>query len=117
MADRISARRKVYALLSLYLFAYFAAQALCLSLLSNWLKSALGLNGAQTGIVFTANFIAALVAQPLYGFLSDKVGLRRHVPLVLAVPIAACGPFIQYVYAPLLRSNLVLGTAAGPISA
>ncbi len=104
---------RVYILLSLYMFAYFGAQAMGVSLLSNWLKGTLGLSGEQTGIVFSANFIAALCAQPLYGFISDKVGLRRHVPLFLAVMVGACGPFFAFVYEPLLRSNLVLGAAVG----
>jgi OHS family lactose permease-like MFS transporter len=95
------------------MFAYFGAQAMSLSLLSNWLKSTLALNGEQTGIVFSANFIAALCAQPLYGFISDKVGLRRHVLLFLALMVAAAGFFFIYVYEPLLKSDLVLGAAAG----
>lgn len=104
---------RIYILLSLYMFAYFGAQAMSLSLLSNWLKSTLALNGEQTGIVFSANFIAALCAQPLYGFISDKVGLRRHVLLFLALMVGAAGFFFTYVYAPLLRSNLVVGAAVG----
>ncbi|MBP2157897.1 oligosaccharide MFS transporter [Asticcacaulis sp. BE141] len=105
--------RKIYALLSLYMFAYFGAQAMSISLLSNWLKSSLGLTGEQTGIVFAANFIAALISQPLYGFISDKVGYRRHVLLFLALMVGACGFFFIWVYEPLLKSNLMLGAALG----
>jgi OHS family lactose permease-like MFS transporter len=106
-------RRRSYILLSLFMFAYFAAQALCMSLLSNWLKSTLGLTGAQTGVVFTANFAAALCAQPLYGFISDKVGLRPYVLVFLTGLIGLCGVFFHFVYAPLLKANLLLGAAAG----
>lgn len=105
--------RKVYALLSLYMFAYFGAQAMSLSLLSNWLKSTLALTGEQTGVVFSANFIAALCAQPLYGFISDKVGFRRHVLFFLALMVGSCGFFFTFLYEPLLKSNLVLGAAVG----
>lgn len=106
-------RRTIYGLLSLYMFAYFAAQAMSVSLLSNWLKSTLGLTGEQTGIVFSANFVAALCAQPLYGFVSDKVGLRRHVLLFLTIMVAGCGFFFTYAYEPLLKTNLLFGAALG----
>jgi OHS family lactose permease-like MFS transporter len=106
-------RRRIYILLSVYMFAYFAAQAMSVSLLSNWLKSTLNLTGEQTGVVFSANFIAALCAQPLYGFLSDKVGLRRHVLTFLALMVAGCGFFFAYAYEPLLKTNLVLGAGLG----
>jgi len=104
---------RAYTLLSLYMFAYFAAQAMSLALLSNWLKTALGLSGEQTGIVFSANAIAALCAQPLYGFISDKVGLRRHILLFLGLMVAAAAPFFLLVYRPLLTSDLLLGAIAG----
>lgn len=106
-------KRTIYTLLSVYMFAYFASQAMSISLLSNWLKSTLGLTGEQTGIVFAANFVAALISQPLYGFISDKVGYRRYVLLFLAVMVASCGLFFSYVYEPLLKSNLMLGAALG----
>ncbi len=107
--------RKIYALLSAYMFFYFAAQAMCIALLSNWLKSGLGLNGVETGVVFTANFAAALCAQPLYGFISDKVGLRRHVLFFLGLMVAGCGPLFQFVYEPLLKSNLIVGAVLGGV--
>jgi len=108
-------RTRIYAMLSLYMFAYFAAQAMSISLLSNWLKGTLHLSGEQTGVVFSANFVAALCSQPLYGFLSDKVGFRRHVPAFLAAMVAACGIFFVLVYQPLLKANLLAGAVAGGI--
>lgn len=104
---------KVQIILSAFVFAYFASQAMSISLLSNWLKSTLSLTGEQTGTVLGANFIAALVVQPLYGYISDRIGLRRHLLWFLAVMVALCGPFFYYVYEPLLKSNLVLGAAVG----
>ncbi|ESQ79323.1 hypothetical protein AEYBE204_09955 [Asticcacaulis sp. YBE204] len=104
---------KVQVLLSVFVFAYFASQAMSISLLSNWLKSTLSLTGEQTGTVLGANFIAALIFQPLYGFISDKIGFRKHVLWFLAIMVGACGPFFYFIYEPLLKSNLILGAAAG----
>ncbi len=112
-ASRPREGMRAYGLLSLYMFAYFAAQAMSLALLSNWLKTTLGLSGEQTGVVFSANFVAALCAQPLYGFISDKVGLQRHILLFLGLMVAAAAPFFIFVYQPLLKSDLLWGAVAG----
>ncbi|MHA6724213.1 oligosaccharide MFS transporter [Sphingomonas sp. RS2018] len=109
---RSDARRN-YVLLSAFLYLFFFAQAGAMSFLAIWLKGPIGLDGAGAGTVFSANFIAAMLCQPLYGYISDRVGLKRHVPLFLAVMVTLCGLFFTFAYAPLLRANLIAGAAAG----
>jgi OHS family lactose permease-like MFS transporter len=94
-------------------YVYFFAQAMSISLLALWLRSTLNLSGAQTGIVFSANFIAAMCSQPLYGFLSDKVGMKKHVLWTVGLLCMLCGPFLVYVYGPLLKFNVLAGAALG----
>lgn len=106
-------RKAVYAALSAFMFAFFFAQAMSVSLLAIWLKNVLHLSGTQTGLVFSANFLAALCAQPLYGYLSDKVGLNKTVMRVIAVLVLLCGPFFTFVYGPLLTSMTLLGAIVG----
>ncbi|MGO4381691.1 oligosaccharide MFS transporter [Pseudoduganella sp. RAF53_2] len=96
-----------------FLYIYFFAQAMSVSLLALWLRSALKLSGTETGIVFAANFIAAMCSQPIYGFVSDRVGMRKHVLWTVAALVSCCGLFFTYVYAPLLQTNIYLGAAAG----
>src|SRR5262249_3152472 len=96
-----------------FLYIYFFAQAMSVSLLALWLRSALKLSGTETGIVFAANFIAAMCSQPVYGFVSDRVGMRKHVLWTVAALVSCCGLFFSGVYAPLLRSNIYLGAAVG----
>jgi len=103
----------IYILLSAFMFAYFFAQAMSISLLSIWFKGPLQLTGEQTGIVFSANFIAAMISQPIYGFVSDKIGMRKHVLWFLALMVAGCGIFFSQVYEPLLRTNLLFGAVLG----
>jgi len=105
--------RRNYVLLSAFLFLFFFAQAGAMSFLAIWLKGPIGLTGAEVGTVFSANFIAAMICQPLYGFFSDRFGLRRNVPLFLAIMVVLCGGFFAFVYAPLLQINLLLGAAIG----
>jgi OHS family lactose permease-like MFS transporter len=37
----------------------------------------MNLSGAQTGIVFSVNAIFAMIFQPIYGYISDRIGLKK----------------------------------------
>lgn len=106
-------KQSQFRFLSTFVFVYFFAQAMSISLLALWLRTTLKLTGAEAGIVFSANFIAAMCSQPLYGFISDKVGTRKHILWAVSTLCALCGLFFVFVYAPLLRSNILLGAALG----
>ncbi|HEU4778690.1 MAG TPA: oligosaccharide MFS transporter [Steroidobacteraceae bacterium] len=106
-------RRRNYALLSGFLFFYFLAQGATISLLSIWYSKALGLSSTEIGFVFSANFVGAMISQPIYGFVSDKIGLRKHLLWGIAVLCMSCGVFFKYAYAPLLQSHLFLGACLG----
>ena len=104
-----------YRFLCLYMFGYFFAQAMSGSLLALWLRSTLQLNGVDTGIVFSANFIAAMCTHPVVGFLSDRAGMRKQILWAVAILCLLSGPFLVLVYAPLLNSHFLLGAALGGI--
>jgi OHS family lactose permease-like MFS transporter len=101
--------------LASFVFIYFFAQAMSVSLLTLWLRSTLQLSGAEAGVVFSANFIAAMCSQPVYGVISDKVGTRKHILWAVGALCSLCGLFFVYVYAPLLKANLLLGAAVGGV--
>jgi OHS family lactose permease-like MFS transporter len=107
--------RRNYTALSGFVFCFFFAQAMTMSLLSIWLTRSLGLNGVEAGTVFSANFIGAMCAQPLYGYISDRMGLRKTVPIAIALLVVLSGVFFSMVYAPLLKWNIVVGAVAGGI--
>jgi MFS transporter, OHS family, lactose permease len=109
----LATRQTHFRFLCGYIYIYFFAQAMSISLLAVWLHSALKLSGTETGTVFAANSIAAMCSQPLYGFVSDRVGTRRNVLWAVAVLVALSGPFFPLVYAPLLKENVLLGAAVG----
>ena len=102
-----------YCLLSGFLFLFFFAQAAVISLLSIWYTRTLGLSGADVGFIYSATFFAALISQPLYGFVSDKVGGRKHVLWFVSTLCLAAGAFFALVYAPLLRHSLWIGAIVG----
>ncbi|MBU3891202.1 MFS transporter [Serratia rubidaea] len=107
--------KKYYFLLSGLLFFFFFTWSSSFSLISLWLSQKIGLKGAETGLIFSAISLVALCAQPLYGFIQDKLGLRKHLLQYLSVMLLLTGPFFIYVYAPLLASNLLLGALVGGV--
>jgi len=96
-----------------FVYIYFFAQAMSISLLAVWLGQTLGLSGTEAGIVFAANAFAAMCSQPIYGFVSDRVGTRRNILWTVAALVALSGLFFPYLYAPLLKTNILLGAAVG----
>ncbi len=111
----MSQKSSNYRFLSTFVFVYFFAQAMSISLLTLWLRNTLKLNGTETGIVLGANFIAAMCSQPVYGFVSDKIGFRKHILFTVSTLVALCGLFFLYVYGPLLKANILLGAVAGGV--
>src|SRR4051812_47751740 len=107
--------RRNYVLLSAYVFCFFFAQAASISLLSIWLTQTLGLSGAQVGTVFSANFVAAMISQPIYGYVSDRMGYRRSVPAAIAILVVLSGVFFTFVYGPLLKVNVLAGAMVGGV--
>jgi OHS family lactose permease-like MFS transporter len=105
--------RRNYSLLSAFLFFFFFAQAASMSMLAIWLKGALGLSGAAVGTVYSANFLAAMVAQPILGYVSDKMGFRKVVPVAIGCLVVLACIFFALIYGPVLRVNLPLGALLG----
>ncbi|MCF3195178.1 MFS transporter [Pseudomonas bubulae] len=107
--------KRDYWLISGLLFFFFFSWSSSYSLFSIWLHQVIGLNGAQTGYVFAANAIAALLVQPFYGALQDKLGLSRKLLVGIGLLLCAAAPFAIYVYSHLLAQNVVLGAVVGAI--
>jgi OHS family lactose permease-like MFS transporter len=109
----MTARQSNFRFLCSYVFIYFFAQAMSISLLSLWFGSTLKLSGAETGLVFGINSMAAMCAQPIYGFMSDRIGARKHILWLVGGMVSLCALFFVFVYGPLLKANLMLGAIVG----
>jgi OHS family lactose permease-like MFS transporter len=109
----MNAKQSHFRFLCSFVFVFFFAQAMSISLLALWLRSSLQLSGTEAGIVFSANFVAAMCSQPLYGFISDRVGMRKHVLWFVASLVSLCGLFFLFAYAPLLKTNIIAGAVLG----
>ena len=111
----MSKSKVVYLKLSAYFFFFFVTWSASYSLFSIWLGQEINFSGADTGIVFSVNAIFALCMQPLYGYISDKIGLRKSILTFISVLLIFVGPFYIYVYGPLLKYNTILGAVVGGI--
>lgn len=107
-----SESRKYYASLSALLFFFFFTWSSTFSVVAIWLRKYVGLEGTDTGIIFSCISIVALCAQPLYGFLQDKLGLRKNLLLFIAILLISSGPFFM-LFGPLLQWNVVIGSLVG----
>lgn len=105
--------KSMYWKLSAYFFFFFFTWSASYSLFSIWLGQEINLNGAETGIIFTVNAIFALCMQPLYGYISDKIGLKKHILFLISGLLLIVGPFYIFVYGPLLQYNVFLGAIVG----
>ena len=105
--------RLMYCKLSAYFFFFFVTWSASYSLFSIWLGQEINLSGADTGIIYSVNAIFALCIQPLYGYISDKIGLKKSILSFISILLIFVGPFYIYVYGPLLKYNVILGGLVG----
>lgn len=105
--------KRNYWLLSICILSFFLTWSFCFSLYPIWLNQAIGLNGEQTGLVFSVNAITALLILPSYGFIQDKLGVRKDLLLVVGALLVCSGPFFIFVYTPLLLNSFLIGAIVG----
>ncbi|GAA1386109.1 MFS transporter [Peribacillus frigoritolerans] len=105
----------LYWKLSAYFFFFFFTWSSSYSLFSIWLGQEINLSGAATGIIFSVNAIFALCMQPLYGYISDKIGLKKKILSFISLLLVFVGPFYIFVYGPLLKHNVFWGAIVGGI--
>jgi OHS family lactose permease-like MFS transporter len=84
------------------------------SLLSIWLHQEVGLKPGDTGIIYAVLSVSALFAQVCYGFIQDKLGLRKNLLWYITVLLILSGPaYLLFGY--LLKINVLLGSIFGGI--
>lgn len=103
-----------YPLLSALLFFFFVTWSSSGSLLSIWLHQEVGLKAGDTGIIYAVLSVSALFAQICYGFIQDKLGLRKNLLWFLTSLLILSGPaFLLFGY--LLQINVLLGSIFGGV--
>lgn len=90
-------------------FSYFFIWAVVYGYLTLWLESVAGLNGAQSGMLFSLMAGVSLIFQPIFGIMSDKLGFKKTLLATIAIAAIFIGPFFQWLFLPLLAVNTYLG--------
>lgn len=112
LLDKIKHMPREYYILSALLFLFFVSWAGCYSLLAIWLQRFFNLTGQQTGFTYAVFSVTAFCLQPFYGFIQDKLVLRRNLIFYLGLLLSCCGPYYIFVCEPLLSMNTVAGGVA-----
>jgi OHS family lactose permease-like MFS transporter len=103
-----------YLLLSALLFFFFVTWSASGSLLPIWLHQEVGLKASDTGIIYAVLSVSALFAQVCYGFIQDKLGLRKNLLWYITVLLILSGPaYLLFGY--LLKINIIMGSIFGGI--
>lgn len=103
-----------YPLLSALLFFFFVTWSSSGSLLSIWLHQEVRLKAGDTGIIYAVLSVSALFAQVCYGFIQDKLGLRKHLLWYITALLILSGP-AYLLFGHLLKINVLLGSIFGGI--
>ncbi len=103
---------RTYTLLSALLFFFFVTWSSSGTLLSIWLHQKVGLNASETGNIFSVLSFSALLSQVCYGFIQDRLGLRKHLLWFITSLLILTGPaYLMFSY--LLEVNILLGSVFG----
>lgn len=104
-----------YLLSSIWFLFFFICWGACFPWLSLWLTEKIGIDSTQVGMVYTCIAIVAVVFQPIFGILADKLSFRKHLMWMLVGLMIAFAPWWIFVFAPLLKINIIAGALAGGI--
>ncbi|QTF08773.1 oligosaccharide MFS transporter [Brenneria izadpanahii] len=109
----MSHTEKNYLMCCLFFLFFFIGWGCCYPYLSLWLTETIGIDYADVGLVYSFTAIFSVCVQPIFGFISDKLIFRKNLMWMLAIIITLFAPYWIYVFAPLLRFNVILGALAG----
>lgn len=99
----------------LFFFFYYFIMSAYFPFFPIWLADVNHLTKTETGMVFSAISFFAIVFQPVFGLLSDKLGLRKHLLWAITILMILFAPFFIFVLSPLLQFNIFAGALAGGI--
>ncbi|GGB11006.1 oligosaccharide MFS transporter [Agarivorans gilvus] len=75
------------------------------SLFAVWLNDRVGIDGSQIGVLFGLQTGVAVLFKPAFGYILDKLGMKKHLIYFISVLSLLIGPFYIFVYGPLLSND------------
>ena len=101
-------RNPSYLQSSFGIFMFFCSWGIWWSFFSRWLTDpthGLGMTSAEQGQIYSINSLATLVIMFAYGAIQDQLGIKRKLVIFVSAIAALVGPFVQFVYAPMLTAG------------
>jgi len=95
------------------LFLWFFTWASGFNLIPIWLNNAMGVTSFEVGILFTSLSVTALCIQPLYGFIQDKLGLKKTLIVWAGFMLFCLPPFYLYAVKPIIQEYAKAGAILG----
>ncbi len=99
----------------LLFFLYYFIVGGTVPFLAIWLRDVIHLSGGEIGLMFGAQAVAAMLFQPLFGVITDRLDNRKHLIWGLFIMLVLFAPFMNFIYAPLLEKSVLLGALIGGI--
>lgn len=109
----VNSHRKHYLQISAIVFLFFFSWSASMILLSIWLAQEAGLDSTMIGLVYTANGIFTVLSKPVYGFILDRLGMRKNLLYFIVLASVCMAPFFIFVYKPLLQHYMTAGIILG----
>ena len=92
----------------LFFFFYFFIMGAYFPFFPIWLHDINHISKSDTGIIFAAISLFSLLFQPLFGLLSDKLGLRKYLLWIITGMLVMFAPFFIFIFGPLLQYNIAV---------
>ncbi|GGI12992.1 galactoside permease [Galliscardovia ingluviei] len=89
---------------SLGIFMFFCSWGIWWSFFQRWLNT-IGLDGAEVGQIYSINSLATLIIMFVYGTIQDQLGIKRRLVVIVSAIAALVGPFVQFIYAPMILAG------------
>ena len=99
----------VYWKLSGFCFMFFFSWLVFFAFLPIWFGQKLELSGIQIGTIYACNAIFTMLFQPCYGYISDKIGMKKYLLYFITLLVAFTGPFFVFIYGPFLQNIFFAG--------
>ncbi len=80
----------------LFFFFYFFIMGAYFPFFPIWLHDINHISKSDTGIIFAAISLFSLLFQPLFGLLSDKLGLRKYLLWIITGMLVMFAPFFIF---------------------
>ncbi|MDK1225992.1 oligosaccharide MFS transporter [Cronobacter turicensis] len=115
MSEVLQSTRSAYIKLSLFVFLFTFTWSAGFGMYAIWLGDKAGLSAIDIGTVFAVNGVFAVLVKPVYGFIMDKTGMKKHLLYFVCLISALMAPFYLWCYLPLLQSHFLVGMIIGAL--